>query len=78
MSALALNPMLTVVAVPCARCGSTAATVKRDREVLEDSGLVCCEVPDTECWFCGAVVADPFWSGIRPYCSYGCAADWAA
>jgi hypothetical protein len=79
-----LNPlMLTLAAVPCARCGSTAETVKRDREFLGKTDGVCCApsaVPSAaplECWFCGADASDPFWLGKRPFCCRGCAAGWA-
>ena len=40
----ALNPMLTLVTVPCVRCGSTAETVARDRELLGKTDGECCEV----------------------------------
>jgi hypothetical protein len=38
-----INPMLTLVAVPCVLCGSTAETVRRDRELLDlGDSAVCC------------------------------------
>jgi len=68
-------PMLTLVAVPCRQCGSTAETVGCDRAMLHKPGAVCCgEV----CWFCGTTVAEPFWLGRRPFCCRACAAEWAA
>ena len=83
----ALNPMLTLVGVPCFRCGSTAETVKRDRELLGKTDGVCCAqsappsaaVPaaSLECWFCGADAPEPFWVGKRPFCCRGCAGEWA-
>lgn len=72
----ALNPMLTLVAVPCLRCGSTAETVKRDRQTLEDGGAVCC-APPLECWFCGADARQPYCVGYRAFCCRACAGDWA-
>jgi hypothetical protein len=72
----ALNPMLTLVGVPCFRCGSTAETVKRDRELLGKTDGVCC-APSVECWFCGSDVPAPFWLGKRQFCCRGCAAGWA-
>jgi hypothetical protein len=73
------NPMLTLVAVPCMRCGSTAETVMRDREVLGTADGVCCtpSAPSVECWFCGSEAPRPFWLGKRPFCGRSCAAGWA-
>lgn len=68
------NPMLTLVAVPCLRCGSTADTIKRDRVILRKPAAVCCQ---TVCWFCGTDAPDPFWLGKRPFCCRVCAAEWA-
>lgn len=72
----ALNPMLTLVAIPCLRCGSTAETVNLDREVLGKPRAVCCS-ESLVCWFCGADALDPFWLGKRPFCCYGCAVEYA-
>jgi hypothetical protein len=77
MMALAVNPMLTLVSVPCAQCGSTRETMRLDREVLEDARAVCCEIPTIECRYCGNLTAEPYWSGKRPFCCYGCCAGWA-
>ena len=74
------NPlMLTLVAVPCLRCGSTAETVKRDREFLGKTDGVCCapSAPSLVCWYCGADAPEPFWLGKRPFCCRGCAAEYA-
>jgi hypothetical protein len=87
----ALNPILTLVAVPCLRCGSTAGTVARDRELLGKTDGVCCapsaarSAPPSaaaparslECWFCGADAPEPFWAGKRAFCCRGCAGEWA-
>ena len=76
----ALNPlMLTLVAVPCLRCGSTAETVKRGRELLGKTDGVCCapSAPSLICWYCGADAPEPFWLGKRPFCCRGCAAEYA-
>ena len=70
----ATNPMLTLVTVPCLRCGSTAGTVKRDRTVLGKPTAVCCV---TACWFCGTDAPEPYWLGKRPFCCKACAEDWA-
>ena len=72
----ALNLMLTVVAVPCARCGSTADTVQLDREILGQRDAVCC-APLLSCWYCGNAAPDPFWLGKRPFCCRACAEGWA-
>ncbi len=70
------NPMLlTLVAVPCESCGSTADTVKRDRKLLANAAAVCCR---TACWFCGTEAPEPYWLGKRPFCCKACAGDWAA
>lgn len=70
----ATNPMLTLVAVPCLRCGSTVDTVKRDRAIIGTAGAVCCQ---TVCWFCGSDAPVPYWVGKRPFCCRACAGDWA-
>ena len=41
-----MNAMLTVVAVPCLQCGSTAEVVKRDEEILGKANAVCCEIAE--------------------------------
>ena len=66
--------MLTLVALPCVRCGSTADTVNRDRAILGKPAAVCCQ---TVCWFCGTDASEPFWLGRRPFCCRACAEDWA-
>ena len=73
----ALNPMLTLVAALCVRCGSTAETVKVEREILGKPGAACCE-PVAVCWFCGADASvDPLWLLGRRFCCRACAEDWA-
>jgi len=71
-----VNAMLTLVAVPCWQCGSTAESVKRDGEILGKAGGVCC-APLLRCWYCGSDAPDPFWLGRRPFCCRACAADYA-
>jgi hypothetical protein len=79
----ALNPMLTLVTVPCSRCGSTAETVMLDRELLGKTDGGCCapsavpSAPSLVCWFCGADAPEPFWAGKRRFCCRGCAGEWA-
>jgi hypothetical protein len=52
MSGATLNPMLTTVRADCARCGATAETVRRDRELrpaanaASASNVVCCDLAD--------------------------------
>ena len=41
-----MNAMLTLVAVPCLQCGSTAEVVKRDEEILGKSNAVCCDLAE--------------------------------
>ena len=73
------NPMLTMVAVPCVRCGSTAETVLRDRELQPDA--VCCESENTKpavpCYYCGTLTHSPFGRGKRLFCSLACWGDYA-
>ncbi len=72
---IAPNPMLTLVAVPCLRCGSTVETVKRDRAILGKPAAVCCPIV---CWYCGAEISVPYVGvGRRVFCCRACAGDWA-
>ncbi len=54
------NSMLTLVGADCLRCGSNAEAVQRDREVLNVSNAVCCEIGDL-------ARSDP----REPYADYG-------
>lgn len=71
------NPMFTLVEVPCVVCGSTADTVKRDRELHCGDGVCCSRSPQTACWVCSAPSEDPYWSLGRPFCSRQCFCFWA-
>ena len=66
--------MLTLVAVPCLRCGSTADAVHRDEAILGKPAAVCCH---PVCWICGTEAPEPFRLGKRPFCCRACAEDWA-
>ena len=41
-----MNAMLTLVHADCAECGSTRDTVLRDRELLADADVVCCDIAE--------------------------------
>jgi hypothetical protein len=74
----ATNPrFLTAVAVPYLECGSTAETVRKDRDVLDKTDGVCCSRSFGPCWFCGSVATQPFLGGPRVFCCRGCAAHYA-
>jgi hypothetical protein len=45
---MTLNPLLTLVTVRCAQCGSTARVVREDREFLGIPDVVCCYLPKAE------------------------------
>jgi hypothetical protein len=76
-----INPMLTLVLIPCVSCGSTAAEVQTDRRILGDEDGLCCigpsSPPEVVCWFCSSPAPDPYRSCGRVYCSSTCAADYA-
>jgi hypothetical protein len=73
----AIDPLLTLVSVPCAACGSTAETVLNDRELLGTDGTCCPPLPEKRCWFCGAETSEPYFAAGRAFCSRACAGDYA-
>lgn len=74
-----MNSMLTLVSVPCLKCGSTADTIRRDRELLRGSNAVCCSpaAPALLCWLCGNPYDEPLWAGHRVFCGLVCYRAWA-